>query len=404
MYLQFSTLARKQIIIMSSIKMNRRMLLKSSLFTASGLSLLPSLAFTKPLVSLDEAKLRSAMIPCAEQTEPEFFKPGKPEVKARLLANENPFGPSPKAKKALSEAIDKSFMYPGKSMMELVEMIAKAEGVTKDHILLGAGSSQILMSAFLAFNPKGKFVVADPGYISNVKELNLEKVKLTKDYKHDLSAMAAKVSNETSMAYICNPNNPTGTEVDTKELKDFCETVSPKIPVMVDEAYIDYVANPKESSMMECVRKGQNVIVVRTFSKLHAFAGLRIGYCVAQPETIKTLQKYHVFNTLAMTSLHGAIASYQDTEFPKMVLSKTQEAKDFLYKTLKAYDFDYVPSVTNFVLFPLRMKGKTFLDKMSDEGVRVRRWEFDRQHWCRVSLGKMEDMKTFAEAFAKVVA
>lgn len=382
--------------------MNRRNLLKSSLLAASSVSLLPSIALSKP--RFQPHVLRSALVPCAEQTEPEFLKPYKPEVKARLLANENPYGPSPKAKKALMASIDQSFMYPGKSIRTLVEMITEAEKVTPDHIMLGAGSTQILMAAFLAYGPKGKFVVADPGYISRVKELDLEKVPLTKDYKHDLSAMAARVNSKSSLVYICNPNNPTGTAVDPKTLKDFCASVSSKTPVMVDEAYIDYVDHPQASTMMDCVREGQNVMVIRTFSKLHAFAGLRVGYCVAQPETIEVLQQFHTPNSLCMTSLEGAKASYQDEEFAKMVLAKTREAKDFVYQTLEAHDFTYIPSTTNFILFPLRMKGDVFLDKMSDEGVQVRRWEFDRQHWCRVSLGKMEDMKTFAEAFTKVVA
>ncbi|MDX2305237.1 MAG: histidinol-phosphate transaminase [Microscillaceae bacterium] len=384
--------------------MNRRSLLKSTFLGVSGLSVFPSLVFSRSQSRIQAQRLRHALIPLADEIEPEFLKTGKPQVKVRLLANENPYGPSPKAKKAIIDAIDASFMYPGQSMKALIEEIAKVERVDPKQVMLGAGSSQLLLATFLAYGPKGKFVVADPGYISRVEELDLDKVPLTSDYKHDLKAMADRVSDKTSLVYICNPNNPTGTEVDAATLRDFCASVSAKVPVMVDEAYIDYVKNPQESSMIDCIRKGQNVIVLRTFSKLHAFAGLRIGYCIAQPKIIEEIEKFHSVNSLAHTSLEAARASYQDAEFAKMVLSKTQEAKDFVYKTLQDHGFSYIPSCTNFVLFPLRMKGDTFIDKMSDEGVQVRRWEFNQQHWCRVSLGKMEDMKIFAEAFSKVVS
>lgn len=385
-------------------KINRRLLLKSALLTTSGLSIFPSLAFSKSGLPIQEQELAKAILSLPNAIEPEWIGVGKPEVRARLNANENPYGPSPKAKKALAEAIDKSFMYPFQSSKSLIEEIARAENVAPEQILLGAGSSQLLLASFSAFGRKGKFLVADPSYISQVKELDFDKVPLTSDYKHDLNAMANRVNDKTAMVYICNPNNPTGTELDTDSLKDFCAGVSGKVPVMVDEAYIDYVKNPRESSMVEGIRKGQNLMVLRTFSKLHAFAGLRVGYCIAQAEMIKTMEQFISFSSVSHTSLEAAGASYQDTEFPKMVLAKTQETKEFVYKTLKDHGFSYIPSCTNFILFPLQMKGEVFLDKMSDEGVQVRRWEFNGQHWCRVSLGKMEDMKIFAEAFAKVIS
>lgn len=381
--------------------MNRRIILKSGLVAASGMGLLPlslRASNTSPLV------LKATLDSLRDGIEPELLEIPEGEIKVRLSANENPYGPSPKSKQAIVSSLDKSFMYPGKAMRQLIEAIAEKEKVSPKQVMLGAGSTEILMAAFLAFSPKGKFIVADPGYISRVKSLDLVKVKLTSDYKHDLEGMAQAVNQESAMVYICNPNNPTGTDLAPKKLKDFCDAISGKVPVMVDEAYIDYTDRPEENTMMDCVREGKNVIVVRTFSKLHGFAGLRVGYCVAQEETIETLKKFHASNSLTMPSLEGAFVSYQDKEFPKMVLRKTQEAKEFLYKTLKEMDYDYVPSKTNFVLFPLRMKGEPFLKAMREKGVSVRRWEFDRQHWCRVSLGKMDDMKRFTQAFKEVVA
>jgi histidinol-phosphate aminotransferase len=336
---------------------------------------------------------------------------GMPQIKARLSANENPWGPSEKAKKALIKAVDTSFLYAGPATMELRRKLAELNNVPEDHILLGAGSSELLMASLMLYGPKGKIIMGDPCYISNRDDrgdssgMNFEKVALTKDYQYDLDAMAPRVDTTTSMVYICNPNNPTGVMLPPDKLRAYCESVSAKVPVLVDEAYIDYAANPGTDSMMDCIRKGQNVIILRTMSKLHAFAGLRVGYAVAQPAVIKQLRAYCSGGfSLAGPSVSAAIASLADTDFQQFTLKQTAASKQFLYDFLKAQGYTYLPSAANFVLFPLRMKGQPFLAKMMEEGVSVRRWEFDKQHWCRVSIGTMDEMKTFAGAFQKVIS
>lgn len=334
-----------------------------------------------------------------------------PQIKARLSANENPWGPSDKAKKALIKAADTAFLYAGPATMELRKKIAELNGVPEDHVLLGAGSSELLMASLMLYGPKGKILMADPCYISNRDDrgdnsgLQMDKVPLTKDYQYDLEAMAPRVSSETSMVYICNPNNPTGVILPADKLRSYCESVSAKTPVLVDEAYIDYAKDPKTESMIDCLQKGQNVIILRTLSKLHAFAGLRVGYALAQPAVIKELRKYSSGGfSISAPSVHAAVASLADADFQKFTLEKTAASKQFLYDFLKQNDYTWLPSSTNFVLFPLRMKSQPFVTRMMEEGVSVRRWEFDKQHWCRVSIGTMDEMKTFAGAFQKVIS
>jgi histidinol-phosphate aminotransferase len=215
--------------------------------------------------------------------------------------------------------------------------------------------------------------------------------------------MEKAVDDKTVLMYVCNPNNPTGTTVDAAKLKAFCERVSKKVPVFVDEAYIDYMDNPKEASVMECVKKGHNVMVARTFSKLYGFAGLRVGYMVAQPamlETMKPLTKGA--RSISATSGSAALASYQDTEFLQAALKKTTESKEYLYSILKKHGYDYIPSSTNFVLFPIKMEGKKFTEEMMNRGVSVRFWKFSNKEWCRVSIGLMDEMKVFEEAFTQI--
>ena len=155
--------------------------------------------------------------------------------------------------------------------------------------------------------------------------------------------------------------------------------------------------------MIDCVRKGQNVIVARTFSKVQAFAGLRIGYAIALPETIKTISKYtSLGGTISSTSINGAIAGYNDPIFYNYSVSKNNESKAYLCKFLSDMKYEFLPSATNFVIFPIKMNAKEFVEKMMNEGVAVRNFEFDGKQWCRVSMGTMESMKLFTEAFKKV--
>jgi histidinol-phosphate aminotransferase len=377
-------------------KINRRNWLKSGALMAAGLSLGTS------KWNATEAHTDAVLSPLAD----------RPVIKARLSSNENPFGPSQKARKALMEAIDDSYMYPREYTQQFKSMIAKEEGVTEEHILLGAGSSELLMASALNYTLKSgagsSIISADPSYASLMRSASQygsgwEKVALTKDYAHDLEAMEKKVSEKTSLVYICNPNNPTGTIVPAAKLASFCEVVAKKKPVFVDEAYIDYVDNPKKQSMMEAVRKGQNVIVARTFSKVHGFAGLRIGYVVALPETVKELSKYCTGGmNVCATSVRAAIASYTDADHLSYAIKKNAESRDFLYKVLKDAGYEYIPSHTNFVLFPLQMEGKRFTEEMMKRGVSIRNWEFDNKQWCRVSLGTMEQMQLFAGAFKEL--
>ena len=332
-----------------------------------------------------------------------------PAMKARLLANENPFGPSAAAKKAVQDALDLSYQYPFMHMRELTGKIAAFEGIKQNNILMDAGSSPLLLAAALQFCKNGAEVIsADPTYNdmpSTAADHGAKwvKVPLTADYKHDLDAMEAKITSNTGLVYICNPNNPTGTVVDTAKLKAFCERVSKKVPVFIDEAYIDYMPDPLAASMTDLVKKGHNVIVARTFSKLYGFAGLRCGYVIAQPDTIKQLSAFAVGSmSLSATTVAAAIAAYQEKPFLQEALKKTLASKDFLYATLKKEGYDYIPSSANFVMFPIKMEGPKFAQEMSNRGVGIRVWAFNDKNWCRVSIGRMDEMQAFADAFKEI--
>lgn len=383
-------------------EMNRRDWIRSSALIAAGL-------YTAGVSNWASAAPSTSIV-VPPKADMDKILADLPQMKARLTSNENPFGPSEKAKKALIEAVNESCRYPRERVMALQQAIAKEEGVSEENILLGAGSSELLLAAALYYSRKSgsSILSADPTYASLVRSAvdvgsGWEKVPLTKDFAHDLDAMEKKVNDDTSLVYIVNPNNPTGTLTPTSKLRAFCEAVSKRKPIFIDEAYIDYVENPKAQTMVDCVRKGQNVIVARTFSKVHGFAGLRVGYVIALPETIKELRKYtNGAGNISATSASAALASLQDKEFTKFCVQKNQEAKDFTYATLKKEGYTPLTSHTNFVLFPIKMSGKKFTEEMLKRGVGLRYWEFYDQQWCRVSMGTMDDMQLFANAFKQL--
>jgi histidinol-phosphate aminotransferase len=294
------------------------------------------------------------------------------------------------------------------SMGTLYNKIATYEGISEGNILMESGSSPLLLAAALLYSKGGKSIITgDPSYEdlpSHAQQFDGKwvKVPLTADYKLDLDAMEAKIDANTGLVYICNPNNPTATILDTAKLKAFCERVSKKVTVFIDEAYIDYLPDPQASTMINAVKVGHNVIVARTFSKLYGFAGLRCGYVIAQPETIKALSIYSTGFSLSATTIAGAIVAYREEAFLKEALQKTLASKEYLYSVLKKEGYEYIPSSANFVMFPLKMDSKKFVSEMMKRGVGVRSWQFNNKEWCRVSIGRMDEMEAFADAFKQL--
>jgi histidinol-phosphate aminotransferase len=385
-------------------QLNRRSWIKSGAVLAGSLAL-----FSGNVSAFASSPAENTVTEALEfESDEAFFQNAVADVKARLSANENPFGPSAKAKQAITEALNMSYRYSFSSG-ELSSKIIAFEGLKPGTVSIGAGSSPFLSAGAKYFsNGGGTIITGDPSYNdlpSEAAELGAKviKVPLTADYKLDLAAMEKAIDSTTKLVYLCNPNNPTATIVDTAELKAFIARVSPKVPVFVDEAYIDYVKDPQSVTVMDCIKQGMNVIVLRTFSKLYGFAGLRIGYMVAQPAMLAALNKLTEGGmSISCLSMKAALASYQDREFMDDALAKTFASKAFLYDTLKKEGYDYIPSEANFVLFPIKMEGRKFTQEMGKRGVSLRSWQFSGKDWCRVSIGTMDEMKAFATAFSEI--
>jgi len=230
----------------------------------------------------------------------------------------------------------------------------------------------------------------------------INKVPLTKDMGHDLEEMERRVTNNTSLVFVCNPNNPTGTLIPKKELWDFCNTVSDRTIVFSDEAYYDYITEPNYPSMVELVKQGKNVIVSRTFSKVYALAGLRVGYLIARPDIAERVRK-NVMAKSNMMAVTAAIASLNDNTFYDKCLAKNIEGKQHIYKTLDELNLRYIPSHTNFVFFHTGREITELIPKMRAQKVAIGRPFPPLNDWCRISTGKMDDVRKFGEALKLVM-
>lgn len=252
-------------------------------------------------------------------------------------------------------------------------------------------------------------VAADPAYMSLIKVTmgmggDWNKVKLTDDWAHDLPGMKAAIKADTKLIYVCNPNNPTGTLTDHNDLKQFCRDVADRVPVFVDEAYLEFLPDYKEKTMVPLIKEGKDVIVARTFSKIHGMAGLRVGYAVALPETLERVYTISRGNMgLCKTSLEGAMASMQDERFQEISREQTAAFREQVYAGLQRLGLSYVPSHTSFVLFPIDMAGDTYLEKMFDQGIGVRAFDVHGKDYCRVSVGKPEEVDLFLSALERVL-
>ncbi len=391
---------------MTSLSTTRRQWLRRAALTGAGLAALPSLKLSARPVAL----VKPSFAEYLPQLEWERTLAKRGPLKARMLANENPYGPSPKCIEAVGAYADTGNRYQHEAAAQLRTMVAEFEGVPEDYIMLAPGSSDVLEKmAIVHFLEGGNVVAADPAYMSLIKVVmgmggTWNKVPVTDDWAHDLPAMKAALNEDSKMVYVCNPNNPTGTLTDNDALKQFCREVADTTPVFVDEAYLEFLPDYQSKTMVPLILEGKNVIVARTFSKIHGMAGLRVGYGIALPETLEKVYQISRGNMgLCKTSLEGAMASMNDAKFQASSREQTTAFREQTYAGLERMGLEYVPSVTSFVLFPIAMPGDKFLEGMMDKGIGVRAFDIFGKDYCRVSVGKPEEVDMFLSALREVL-
>jgi len=347
------------------------------------------------------------------------YVPGKPieEVKRelgltevlKLASNENALGPSPKAVQALQEAAATVGLYPDGSCSALKQALAAHWNLEPEQIIIGNGSDELIQFIGLTFLAPGDEVIqADPSFVRYEAAAILNQAKCLKvplrNFTSDLEAMAARLTPRTKLIFVANPNNPTGTMNTRDEVERLLDRVPDHALVVLDEAYYEYVDDPDYPDSLQYVREGRNVIVLRTFSKIYALAGLRVGYGLARPDLIGYLnQVREPFNVNSLAQV-AALASLQDPEQVERARRMNREGKEQLYRAFTELGLPYVPSQANFVLVDVKRDSRQVFAALLRRGVIVRTGDiFGLPTHLRVTVGKPEENERFIAALREVL-
>jgi len=336
------------------------------------------------------------------------YEPGKPiEETARelgakadeivkLASNENPLGPSPKALAAMRVALDSGHRYPDGGGFYLRDALAKKLRLSRDHLILGAGSNEIIEFLGHAFLDRGDEVVTSEHafvvYKLVAAVFGARTIEVpSPDLRHDLNGIIAAVTPKTRLIFIANPNNPTGTLAGQDEIDRFMERVPPEIVVVFDEAYFEYLDRPPDT--LRFVRADRNVITLRTFSKIQGLANLRIGYGI-------TRQPFNVSGIAQAAALAGLEDEAHLSETKRI----TDEGRDYLQKEFASMKLQFIPSVANFVLVNVGDGAKIFR-ALLERRIIVRALKgYDLAPWIRISVGTMEQNRRCIAALKEILA
>ncbi len=347
------------------------------------------------------------------------YAPGKPiEETARelgtaahqiikLASNENPLGPSPRALAAMRDALGSAHLYPDGGGFYLREALAKNLGVSRDHLILGSGSNEIIEFFGHAFLGRGDDVITSEhafiAYKLVAAVFGARTIEVpSPDLRHDLDGIIAAITPKTRLIFIANPNNPTGTLAGQEEIDRFIERVPPSVVVVFDEAYFEYLDNPPDT--MRFVRAGRNVAVLRTFSKIQGLASLRVGYGIARPELIQVLHKTRQPFNVSGLAQAAALASLEDDQHRRETKRITDEGRDYLQREFASMNLQFVPSVANFVLVNVGDGAKIFR-ALLERRIIVRALKgYNLAPWIRISVGTMEQNRRCLAALKEILA
>lgn len=335
----------------------------------------------------------------------------------KLASNENPLGPSKKSLKAIKENISKVFFYPDSNSYELKKALSERYRLPAGNIFTAAGGDEIIeLIAKLFFNPEDEIVISRHAFVRYAMAARLMGSKavvvdMKQGFTHDLKAMAKACTKMTKAVFVTNPNNPTGTYVTKKELADFLKELplnkfGVKPLVILDEAYFEYAVPEKDfPDGLMFLKDNPNLIVFRTFSKIYALAGLRVGYGIADESIVDYIERMRPPFNVNLLAQAAAAAGIKDKAQVKKGQKLMKKEKAYLYKEFKKLGVEYVKSAANFVLFKVSpLKGRDFFPLMLKEGVITRAMdEYELYDWVRVTVGLHKENAAFIKKLKKVL-
>jgi histidinol-phosphate aminotransferase len=329
---------------------------------------------------------------------------------AHLSSNENPYGPSEKSLEAMNYAFKYSMRY-GYPDNNVQERIADAHGVPSDHVLLGAGSGEILEVVGLTYLGHGKKVVGvEPSYgsvYSHASGIDADTVllPLEADHRQNVERMVDATNRhyrDVGFVYVCNPNNPTGVTMTAAEIAYLLDNIPEDVPVLIDEAYHHFVEDPEYEESLKYVREGRPVIIARTFSKVYGMAAMRIGFAIAPPEMIDEMRPYSTGSVNALARW-GAVAAMEDVEAQRMVLAENRRLRERTISEVEGLGYECIPSQTNFFMVHLRTRVAPIRQAFRERGVAVGRDFPPMLDHLRVSIGTEDEMGRFMSAFEDIM-
>jgi histidinol-phosphate aminotransferase len=346
------------------------------------------------------------------------YQPGKPiEETARELgldpsaiikvaSNENPLGPSPKAMEAMRDALERAHLYPDGSGFCLCKAVATKIDLAPENVILGNGSNEVLEFLGHAFlNPGDDVVTSQYAFVVYkliATSFGARTIEVpSPDYQQDLDGMLAAITAKTRLVFIPNPNNPTGTLLSQQAIDHFMSRIPENLIVVFDEAYFEFLDRPPDT--LRFVRKGRNIVVLRTFSKIHGLAGLRIGYAVGPADLIEVLHKTRQpFNVNSIAQV-AALAALDDGEHQRETKRVIDEGRAYLHQQFVKMRIPFVPGTANFVMVNVG-DGHAVFDKLLRQSIIVRPLKgYNLPEWVRISVGTMEENKKLIAALREVM-
>ena len=363
--------------------------------------------------------LKNLVRPWLHSLEP--YPPGKPidELEReygvtdsiKLASNENPLGPSPRALAALGSALADVHRYPDGSCYHLRRALARKLRVAPEALVFGNGSNEIIELIVRTFLHAGEeAVMADQAFVIYRMLVQSQGGKgivvPLRNFTHDLEAMADAITPSTRLVFLANPNNPTGTIFFREHWEEFLATVPRDVIIVMDEAYAEFVEDPRYPDALADLRGDHLLIVLRTFSKIYGLAGLRVGYGVAPPEVVVELSKVRRAFDVSTVAQEAALASLADAAELRRRRELNTAGRTELERVLQANALDPVAgSVANFVFVDLGEDSRLFQERLLREGAIVRPTHgFGAPEAIRVTVGTPDELRFFDEALGRVMA
>lgn len=325
----------------------------------------------------------------------------------RLSANENPLGPPPKAIQRINEALMSIHRYPDGWRQRLLEALARKFAISMENLVLGNGSNEVVEMVVKAFLREGdEVVIPKPSYAyykiaAHIRGAEVKEVPLT-DFKINLRKIAEAVTDSTKVVFLDNPNNPTGTVFLWEDFLEFVQCLPQDVLVVMDQAYAEFVNEPRYPSVEKVLGLNRPVVLLRTFSKFYGLAGLRIGYGIGPREVIEVLNKCRQPFNISSLAMAGALGALEDEEFQQKTKKLVEEGKKTLEEGFQVLGIEYIPSEANFYLIRIKERKEHFLELLEVNRVVLRDMKgYGLEGFFRVTVGTAEENRRFLEVLAK---